>query len=355
MNKKITLSDIAILLAEQSGKDKKNIELFLHEFIATLTEGLQADKIVKVKGLGTFKIILVEKRESVNVNTGERFLIPEHYKYSFLPEKELKELVNKPFSLFEATEINENVSFLDLEESEEEDFQLDEELVDEEIPETILIPEMDKEEVVIVLEEPLLKEEKQGKEELITEISKNQEKYQNPIPGIQKKTFYKKEAVIAPAILILFIVISVLIYNRYNDQHLIAVKPEISMEAPHIFRKEVLIEVSEDTIALTATDSIQNKLVVKAETIKPAPTVIDYVTITSGSRLTLISLKYYRHKLFWVYLFQANKAVIANPNNIPIGTVIKIPAPEIYGINAKDRSSLEKAAVLQTEILTKYP
>lgn len=350
MNKKLTLTDIAVLLAEQSDKDKKATELFLREFIATLTEGLQADKIVKVKGLGAFKIILVEKRESINVNTGERFLIPEHYKYSFVPDKELKELVNKPFSLFETTEINENVSFLDMEELEEEYESIsDDESVDEEIPDTILIPEIVKEEEVIVQTESAFIEEKKVKyaESIDYKELDIQNKHADPIPEKQKKPFYKQEFVIAPAILILFIIVSMLIYNLYNGQHTVVIKPETL--------QKVSLTLPEDTVTFIVPDSVQNKPLAKVDTIKPARAVIDHVTITSGSRLTLISLKYYGHKIFWVYLYQANKAVIANPNNVPIGTVIAVPAPEIYGINAKNRFSLEKAATLQTEILTKYP
>ena len=64
-----------------------------------------------------------------------------------------------------------------------------------------------------------------------------------------------------------------------------------------------------------------------------------------------IALEYYGNKLFWVYIYQHNKAVIKDPNNVPIGTVIEIPAPESYGIDAKSRESREKAAALQTEIL----
>ena len=74
--------------------------------------------------------------------------------------------------------------------------------------------------------------------------------------------------------------------------------------------------------------------------------------IKSGDRLTSISLKYYGHKFFWVYIYKYNDAVIVDPNNIPIGTEIRIPAPARYGINAKDRASIDKAAALQTEILS---
>ena len=105
MNNRLAIQDLAGLLAEYTGKDKNSSERFLREFIAVVSEGVYTDKLVKVKGLGTFKIIPVEKRESIHVNTGERFVIPEHYKFSFLPDKELRELVNKPFSFFETRDL----------------------------------------------------------------------------------------------------------------------------------------------------------------------------------------------------------------------------------------------------------
>ncbi|MBR2498017.1 MAG: HU family DNA-binding protein, partial [Parabacteroides sp.] len=114
MNNRLTIQDLAGLLAEYTRKDKQYCERFLREFITVISEGVFTDKLVKVKGLGTFKIILVEKRESIHVNTGERFLIPAHYKFSFLPDKELREQVNKPFSFFETTELQEDIDFTDL-------------------------------------------------------------------------------------------------------------------------------------------------------------------------------------------------------------------------------------------------
>ena len=73
MNNRLAIQDLAGLLAEYTGKDKNSSERFLREFIAVVSEGVYTDKLVKVKGLGTFKIIPVEKRESIHVNTGERF------------------------------------------------------------------------------------------------------------------------------------------------------------------------------------------------------------------------------------------------------------------------------------------
>ena len=80
--------------------------------------------------------------------------------------------------------------------------------------------------------------------------------------------------------------------------------------------------------------------------------LVSSAQIKPGDRLTTISLKYYGHKFFWVYIYRYNADIITDPNNIPIGTEIRIPAPGRYGINPKDRASIEKAAALQSEILS---
>lgn len=152
MNNRLAIQDLAGLLAEYTGKDKNSSERFLREFIAVVSEGVYTDKLVKVKGLGTFKIIPVEKRESIHVNTGERFVIPEHYKFSFLPDKELRELVNKPFSFFETTELRENVDFTDMDVvlDEPDIKETEDESIEEMIPEEKHLP---KEEPVVFSEE----------------------------------------------------------------------------------------------------------------------------------------------------------------------------------------------------------
>lgn len=104
MNEKLSLYNIAELLAEKTGVETAEIEKFIIELITLVNEGVRKDGIVKVKGFGTFKIILVKERESVHINTGERIVIPAHHKLSFKPEEELKELINQPFSIFETIE-----------------------------------------------------------------------------------------------------------------------------------------------------------------------------------------------------------------------------------------------------------
>lgn len=108
---KITIQDLASALVERWQLGKKEASMFVNEMFFLIQKSLDEDKIVKVKGLGTFKIIDVDDRESVDVNTGDRVLIEGHGKITFTPDALMKELVNKPFSQFETVVLNEGVDF----------------------------------------------------------------------------------------------------------------------------------------------------------------------------------------------------------------------------------------------------
>ena len=108
---KISLSDLAQRLAEKSGISLQDAELFIRKMFDVANEGLQSDKLVKMKWLGTFKVMAVQDRESVDVNTGERIIIEGRDKISFTPDNILKEIVNKPFAQFETVVVNDGVDF----------------------------------------------------------------------------------------------------------------------------------------------------------------------------------------------------------------------------------------------------
>ena len=108
MNEKITLPTLVSLLADKTGKQKKQCEDFLREFFNTLVDAMEAGENVRIKSLGTFKVVAVEPRKSVNVNTGEQMEIPGHNKIVFVPAKELAEEVNAPFAMFESIESPDN-------------------------------------------------------------------------------------------------------------------------------------------------------------------------------------------------------------------------------------------------------
>ena len=124
---KVFIKDIAERLSRKKNITPFEAEKYLNTFFAVVNEGLQTDKLVKIKGLGTFKLIEVRERESVDVNTGDRVLILGHSKITFTPESSLKEMVNKPFSQFETVELNDGVNFDSLSETsaDEQDIETD--------------------------------------------------------------------------------------------------------------------------------------------------------------------------------------------------------------------------------------
>ena len=491
MNNKLTIQELATLLSVKSGKDVYETERFIREFITVVSEGLFSDKMVKVKGLGTFKIVLVEDRESIHVNTGERILIPAHYKCSFLPDNELKELVNRPFSIFETTEIGDAASFQDMEmadDSDEDDVDFDLEsdanedgedlslpkssvtesringLLDKEITEELADPEDLPE---IHSPEEALTVDKQPNGQIDTvdspvsddspeEVSKpyNEEtiEMENPkeedtievedsinmVETLSEEIDESPEADLASEVV-----------DTIPDSQANELTPEIESSSQvdnqdkekeqtenreEIIRAKLASLSAKDPVAFVAPEAkpkkrrkhghtatktffyiivggllvtasvalffyfqsleVRNAVPIMIESVSaiptetPAPTdsvfdesdsipsnekdsvpevvsepqgtmqteqvktkYMDTVVIQTGDRLTLISLKYYGHKIFWVYLYLANKESIPNPNSVAIGTQIHIPVPETYNIDANDEQSIRKAAALQTEIL----
>lgn len=389
MNNRLTIQDLAGLLAEYTGKDKNSTERFLREFIAVVSDGVYADKLVKVKGLGTFKIIPVEKRESIHVNTGERFVIPEHYKFSFLPDKDLRELVNKPFSFFETTELGENVDFTDMDVSadESEEKETEDESVEEVMPEEKRLPQVEDatQEDPALVEQPDSSPEKlvvpsphsmrdraETDEIVLDNTDKNvapdpvdtedRQPLCDPASGAGTGKSRTKRNVAICVFVFFLIAFNVCLY--LNRSHFFEGKKETPvLKNDTVSSKEdkswmLKPEEVKKRMGVAQVDSVRQdttQVTTQTTEAKPettSPKVIARVKIEPGSRLTLISLDYYGSKIFWVYLYEHNKAIIKDPNNIPIGTVIEVPAPELYGINRRDRASVEKAAARQTEILS---
>ena len=118
---KVSIQDLASILVQKRDLGKKEASQFVNEMFFVIQKALDKDRLVKVKGLGTFKIIDVDDRESVDVNTGERVLIEGHGKITFTADALMKELVNKPFSQFETVVLNDGVDFDDPENKAEEE------------------------------------------------------------------------------------------------------------------------------------------------------------------------------------------------------------------------------------------
>ena len=168
---KVTIQEIAKVLIEKNHFEAKDASRFVNEMFSIIMEKLGQGEPVKVKGLGTFKIIGVEARESVSVRTGERVVIDGHSKLSFTPDSTMKELVNKPFSQFETVVLNEGVEFDDVQELEPT--AVEEPVVEEPVVEEPVVEEPVAEEPVA--EEPVAEEpssaESQIESEPIADVS----------------------------------------------------------------------------------------------------------------------------------------------------------------------------------------
>lgn len=141
---RISIQELAAVLVTKSGLKKKEAERFATVMFDVVKEGLSADRQVKIKGLGTFKVIDIDSRESVDVNTGERMVIEGHDKITFTPDATMKELVNKPFSQFETVVLADGVDFTGDEDEElEVDIENDMEPEPEPVEAPVLIEELE--------------------------------------------------------------------------------------------------------------------------------------------------------------------------------------------------------------------
>ena len=161
MNEKINLQDLSALLAEKADITKKEAETFLREYFEVMSEELINDNLLKIRDLGTFKLLKVEDRESIDVTTGERFIIPAHYKVSFTPDRKLAEAVNEPFALFDTIEMDDESIPEDLKQSPEENTTNEPEPAFEEEDEF----ELEKEMILAEEDEPVFEKEKIPEEE----------------------------------------------------------------------------------------------------------------------------------------------------------------------------------------------
>ena len=177
-----TLKDIAKIVASQHGIKPAEAEKFLQQFVETVNEGINADKLVKIKGFGTFKMQTVKPRSSINVNTGERVVISGHDRITFLPDAAMKDAINKPFAHFETVEIADGSPLLDEAASEDDS---EEEVKEEEVREEEL-EETKDEETPVQEEEPVVQEE-EPVEEKVEPVEEKVEPVEEKVEPVEDK------------------------------------------------------------------------------------------------------------------------------------------------------------------------
>lgn len=407
MNERFSLQDLIDLLAKKQGIAKKEAETFLRELIAVISESIESNDPVRIKDFGVFKLVKVNARKSVDVNTGEAIEIPAHYKLSFTPDKSLKEAINKPFAHFESVVLENGVSFENVENETEEDITEEQDdstetsSIEEEITEYNTVSEESEEKVIeaneIVEEtsDPEIETEAEA-ESAITEAraeaeinTEEETTIENTPEIIQEETvapfktpsastdiesmFYnhrkksKRRRFISLGFVILLILAAFAI-GGYYFQELAAFltgQPAVdkSKKVVIVFDKKSPVDslaqkqdstqikdVAQETkkepqqeAKLSKAEPKNDEAKIIAQPVKDSSKPLATETIRSGHTLRNIALEYYGHKSFWVYIYEENKAVIKNANNIALGTKLIIPAPVKYGIDSKNPASIEKA------------
>jgi len=421
---KITLQDIIDQVAEQTEATKKLSEDFLREFFNIIEEALAEEDTVKIKGLGTFKLLLVEERKSVNVQTGEEITIPQHNKVSFAPEKELKAAINKPYSHLETYVLSQDASADDLpnlpeneDENEEEESEISVIIEEKEEFQSIVIPvqeENENEPSVIIYEEetqseiivPVQEEEKEGNEDNVAinnyhyYTTAREEDAAAEEEVVEEKKEEKKKRGCIGWILILLLLLGLaaflIWYLGYFKQIESFVKEKIKTEkvevAPEaeIDEDEMMDDYYSSSDGRVMDDMVDYTIYDPNDTTTPNPNrapefegeylfdkkfdfrLVDYmqahypkmklvtfgapqqIELREGSRLTLMALKHYGHKQFWVYIYLYNTDIVDNPDDIPAGTILRVPRLDNSLANPKNPACIRAAWSVQTYLLKMY-
>ena len=270
---KLNIYDLCSVLTSKNGLDDKESHRFIKAMFDVIQEGLDEDKVVKVKGLGTFKIIEVDDRESINVNTGERVLIEGHSKLTFTPDSVMKEIVNKPFSQFETVILNEGVDFPEpaVEEPAAEDIIADEPAEGKEI---IVEPQIDnnvaeqsvEEEPVAektVAEEPVAEEpvaEEPVAEDSVVEFTDDNDNVQSGEENSVEESVFETSnnnsilrwilSGVAVLLLILGAAYGGYLYGRYELSEEIAYKQmKADLKTAEITTKKAQVAIKKDSVA----------------------------------------------------------------------------------------------------------
>ena len=387
MNEKISFPDLVGLLSSKMNITKKEAETFLKEFFTVSTEVITSGEELRINGLGLFKPIWVEARGCINVQTGEPVEIPGHYKLSFIPDKVLREAVNAPFSSFSVEVLNDHVPIEDMTAVPSQDIDENNDICNTEnveLQDSKEIREKEEEDEPIEPAHEYIQEDKSADEESSesTVSSQEIEKFQEEIiqPESETKVEEKEEDCyedylrksasrksfwwgVLSAFGIIIICLAGGIFFMGNDSPYVVKigeytlslgKQSIDSRPMNNNPESVVLPENKDTLSEMEKDSVLKDSVISASPLA-APEVKPVIeTIRSGVFLTTLARKYFGHKAFWVYIYEENKDVIKNPNQVPIGTRLTIPSASKYDIDANNRTSVEKAKALAAKIQSRY-
>lgn len=402
MNTKVTFPELVDAVSNATNTPKRLSEIFLKELFSLVGERLVAGENVKIKNLGTFKLILVEARKSVNVNTGEEIEIPSHNKISFVPDKDLAEAINQPFSGFETVILSDGIP--------------DEELDRLASTGEIVMPSETLENIAGVTDSvtdktmtgntnesvyPNIESPENSIGGAVDDDAANIEKaYVTDIPEDtdnyrEDNVKGREDAPVQPGEEIKGKLPDESENEIPIDAWPVISEPDTEPEEPVDLRNSfkrgflwgffIALVVSLGTfigvsivvgfplsyhgsdLIQEKTDTIKNESTVIEHTLVPDETKRDSTyninkpvikvrrdTVSRTRFLTTMAREYYGNYNFWVYIYEENRNIIDNPDLIKPGTIIIIPPPDKYGINKDDPQSLEAAKQKAFEIFKKY-
>lgn len=383
MKEKMTLPGLVANLAIRSGKTKKQCEDFLRELFDTIEQTLVEGESLKIKNFGTFKIIRVEPRKSVDVNTGEDIEIPGHNKVTFMAAKELAELINAPFSMFESVEIpSDNDNFDNAEQlqinSDERTVEAEEYEDDADITD-ISEAEAEAEELeTAAIEDNDIQEESNSPEYLINdnddtetqEVINSEEAFTS-----SDDTFYATEQKpkrfrflfgfltgVACCALAIGIVVLLLFkdcvknfnFNRSSTTNTNVVAT-IQEDTTSSINKEKSVTIQPDTTAISE-DETKNQNFTGEEASVPtaASDQVVYDTISKTRYLTTMAKAHYGNYNLWPYIYIENQKILGHPDRIKPGTRVVIPSLSKYNVSPENKQDIETAKKKGLEIYKRY-
>ncbi|MCM1489319.1 MAG: HU family DNA-binding protein [Muribaculum sp.] len=393
MNNKITFPRLASLLADKSGRSKRFSEDFLRELFSLITERLAVGETVKVKGLGTFRLIRVEPRKSVDVTTGLPMEISGHSKVVFTPSKELAEAVNAPFDAFSAIEIANDVDIDSIVEDDDIIVQDESEdiILTSSLSSGLSLPSSDVVEPSVSLNAATESQDIQFESDDTPIASPNNDDSQNmPEFSIEQPettyfatdtsqmsgantnpsdncraentsqcensgTTWVKTTLIC---LLSVLVVGILAFLIWS----IVVSPDTSdSDNPQLMSQSkdlVVAENESESENLVLKTDVPNVEIIDDSIQDPVPTIpsdpIVYDTIGKARYLTTMAKDHYGNNKFWPYIYEENKDHIGHPDRIRPGTPIVIPKLSKYGVDPSNPDDAEKANKMGVEIYARY-
>lgn len=384
MNQKITFPELINLVAETTKTSKKSSEDFLKELFSLIAETLVSGENVKIKKLGTFKVIDVEPRKSVNINSGEEMLIPGHKKITFTPDKEFAEAVNSPFSAFESVEISDEVTDEMLGMA---DNQID--ASNEEMDEAIAVKndnQMTESEETVIEELPQVEwcettdektnsssdghfeegitysEKDDAIDDSITETVVSEKEFNNePVQHRSQRTFAHGFVWgVASLVMLIVAVVAVLFFlfpettngiiANFNREQ--AEVCAINRECVAQVSVERNVEENQVSVVNNESNKINDSQTLVANT-QPSDQPV-YDTISRTRFLTTMAKEHYGNFNLWPYIYEENKQILGHPDRIKPGTRVVIPPKEKYGIDPMNEDCIAKAKQKGVEIYARY-